>query len=845
MRIEIPQLSLVALVGASASGKSTFAHRYFKPTEVLSSDFFRGMVCDDEADQSVTDSAFELLFKAAEIRLALGKLTVIDATNIQKNSRKSILELAKRQNVHSAAIVLDTSLKTLLERNAQRGENAVPEGVIRRHFEQLKGTVRSLKKEGFRYVFVVGEDDADYVEIVRTRLWNDRREEHGPFDIIGDVHGCFDELAELLIKLGYVESDAGFAHPEGRKAVFLGDLCDRGTQNLQVLKTVLAMVKSGNALAVPGNHDVKLVKYLFGKPVTIANGMENTVAEIDGESRETKYEIRDFLDGLISHFVLDEGRLVVSHAGIKQEYIGRASTTVRDFCIYGDVDGSRDEEGMPVRRDWAADYRGNAVIVYGHTPVGEVRNRNNTFCIDTGCVFGGSLTALRYPEMETVSVAAKAVYSEPARPFKDVANVDDIPAAEELLGKLRIETGLIPTITVQEQNTAAAFEAMSRFAADPRWLIYLPPTMSPSETSTEEDYLEYPTEAFAYYRKNGIKIVVCEKKHMGSRAVVVLCRNGETAKKRFSVDDGSRGIIYTRTGRRFFDNRDIERTILDRLDRVLEATNFWDDFSTDWVCLDTELMPWSEKAQGLIREQYAATGHAAVHGLNAVTKCLKKACDSGCSQQTEHSTDIGKLLDKFSHKADAAEGFVKAYGEYCWKVDSVDDIRIAPFHILACEGQIFTDKAHRWHMENIERYIAGIDDIFVKTPHIDVDTEDEGSISAGIDWWKNVTGNGGEGMVVKPEYYTAFNGKKLLQPAVKCRGREYLRIIYGAEYLDSENLSRLKHRSLKRKRDLALKEFALGVEALSRFVKKEPLYRVNQCTFGVLAMESEPTDPRL
>ena len=845
MRIEIPELALVALVGASSSGKTTFAHRHFKSTEVLSSDFFRGMVGDDETDQSVTDAAFELLFKAAETRLKLGRFTVIDATNLQKAPRRKIIELAKSQNVHTAAIVLDTSVKTLLARNAERGDRKLSDGVIRNHHEQLRSAIHSLKKEGFRFVFVVSEEDAENVEIVRTKLWTDKRDEYGPFDIIGDIHGCHAELTELLDRLGYVYDGGAYSHPEGRKAVFLGDFCDRGPENVKVLKTVMAMVKSGNALAVPGNHDAKLVKYLLGKNVNVINGMERTVAELTAESEDFRNEVRDFLDSLISHYVLDDGKLVVSHAGIKQEYIGRASVAVREFCIYGDVDGSRDDDGLPVRKDWASDYRGNATIVYGHTPVGEVRNNNNTYNIDTGCVFGGSLTALRYPEKETVSVEAKEVYCEPPRPFRTPDNVDTLPAAQELLGKLRIETELIPSINVQEENTAAAFETMSRYSADPRWMIYLPPTMSPCETSSEPDYLEYPTEAFGYFRKNGVKNVVCEKKHMGSRAVVVLCRTPETAVKRFGVDDGSRGIIYTRTGRRFFDDRSIESAVLDRLDKVLDKTGFWEDFSTDWVCLDTELMPWNEKAQDLIREQYAATGHAAVHALSEAERLLKQCSSNGCGEPGEKSVGVEELISYYGTRKTDAGRFVRAYGEYCWKVSGVDDIRMAPFHILACEGSIFTERTHIWHMENIDRCITGNDSIFVETPHICVDTTDEESIAAGVNWWKDITGNGGEGMVVKPENYTALNGKKLLQPAVKCRGREYLRIIYGMTYLDSHDLERLKKRSLKRKRDLALKEFALGVEALSRFVKKEPLYRVNQCVFGVLAMESEPTDPRL
>ena len=196
-------------------------------------------------------------------------------------------------------------------------------------------------------------------------------------------------------------------------------------------------------------------------------------------------------------------------------------------------------------------------------------------------------------------------------------------------------------------------------------------------------------------------------------------------------------------------------------------------------------------------------------------------------------------------KRDAIGKYTDAYREYCWPVKSIDNLRIAPFHLLACEGKVFTDKTHEWHMETIKKYMTGTDEIFIATPYILVDTSDETSVKKAVKWWTDLTVSGGEGMVVKPDIFTAKQDGHLLQPAVKCRGREYLRIIYGPEYLFPENLERLKKRSLSRKRNLALKEFSLGAEALDRFVAKEPLYKVHECVFGVLAFESEPVDPRL
>ncbi|MCR4644000.1 MAG: polynucleotide kinase-phosphatase [Oscillospiraceae bacterium] len=853
-RIEIPELCLVAMVGGTSSGKSSFALKHFKPTEVLSSDFFRGMVCDDENCQSVSGDAFDLLYYAANKRLNNGKLTVIDATNLQESARKKVIDLAKEQNVHAAAIVLNLPEEIMQERNKARPERNFPERVIRQHCRDVKRCIRGLKREGFRFVFVINSlEQLENTEIVRTKLWNDKKECHGPFDIIGDIHGCCDELKLLLDKLGYVKTDGIYTHPEGRTAAFLGDFCDRGNRSADVLRLVMDMVKSGNAIAVPGNHDVKLLKYLRGKSVAMTHGIDKTIAELDARDDAFKSEVAAFIDGLISHYVLDDGKLVIAHAGLKQAYIGRGSVRVREFCLYGETTGETDTFGLPVRLDWAADYRGRATVVYGHIAAKEVRSQNNTFCIDTGCVFGGKLTAYRYPEKEFVDVDALQQYYEPVKPLEDGIDTDmgDMLTVGDFNRKLHIETALMPSIDIHENNSAAALEIMSRFAADPHWLIYLPPTMSPCETSELEDYLEHPLQAFEYYRSHGIRNVVCEKKHMGSRAVIILCRTPETALKRFGITDGTRGIIYTRTGRRFFDDAATESALLDRLDAVLTQTGFWQDLDTDWVCLDTELMPWSEKAQSLIRSQYAPTGNAGAGGLTAAVRALEAACRRqnnafAVSPLTSgQNVDLEAVLKAYQTKRDDIERYTKAYREYCWTVKSIDDYRIAPFHILAVEGKVFSQEKHIWHMETIRKYITGKDPVFMETPYLCVDTEDEQSVQTGVDWWLSLTGSGGEGMVVKPETYTAKQGYNLLQPAVKCRGREYLRIIYGAEYLAPDHLSRLKVRSLNRKRTLALKEFSLGMESLTRFVNGEPLYRVHECAFGVLAFESEPVDPRL
>jgi protein phosphatase len=655
MPITIPHLSLIVLVGPSGSGKSTFAHRHFLPTEVLSSDACRGMVGDDQNDQNMTEPAFEVLHFIARKRLALGKLTVIDATNVQPEARKPLVQLAREYHCLPIALVFNLPERICEERNRTRTDRGFPRHVIRQQKATLRRSLRGLKREGFSHVFIYDTpEEVEATSIERTPLWN-----------------------------------------------------------------------------------------------------------------------------------------------------------------------------------------------------------------DTGCVFGGKLTALRWPEREFVSVPAGRVYCEPARPFLP-AQVqppaltsqhlsgqqlqDDLLEAEDVLGKRLISTRLRSNVTIREDNSVAALEAMSRFAANPKWLIYLPPTMSPCETSEREGFLEFPTEAFSHYRENGVAKVVCEEKHMGSRAVVVICRDEPAALERFGVA-GESGIVYTRTGRRFFSEPLRETQVLARLRSALEASGFWSQLNTNWACLDCELMPWSAKAQELLRSQYAAVGAAGRAALPKAVDALQLAVDrlaaGGPSGGSTYSSDATEILRRFQDRGKAVEKFVGAYRQYCWPVASVDDLKLAPFHLLATEGKVHVDKSHAWHMETLAAICRHDPALLVETPLRIVDLASPEDEKAAVDWWLELTRRGGEGMVVKPHEFIATGPKGLVQPAVKCRGREYLRIIYGPEYTFPENLVRLRKRGLGAKRSLALREFALGVEALERFVDREPLRRVHECVFGVLALESEPVDPRL
>jgi protein phosphatase len=855
----VPELSLIVLVGVTGSGKSTFARTHFRPTEVISSDFCRGLVADDENDQSATPEAFDLLSYIVGKRLKAGRLTVVDATNVQPGARKPLVALARAHDVLPVAIVLDVPEGTCAARNAARPDRDYGGGVTRRQHDQLRRGLGGLRREGFRAVHVLhGAAEIEAASITRSRLYNDLRAENGPFDVIGDVHGCRAELEGLLAELGYEIARDGAgratgAHHEGRRAIFVGDLVDRGPDTPGVLRLVMGMTGAGDAFCVMGNHESKLLRAIRGNKVQVSHGLAESLAQLESEPPEFRVEVERFLDGLISHYVFDSGQLVVAHAGLIEQYHGRASGRVRSFCLYGDTTGETDEYGLPVRYPWARDYRGAAMVLYGHTPVPAPEWVNNTLCLDTGCVFGGRLTALRYPERAIVSVPATAVHYEPARPFPASPEAGgeagpgagpgaagrrepDVLDITDVTGTRVIETAYQPRIGVREENAAAALEVMSRFAIDPRWLVYLPPTMSPAASSAEPGLLEHPAQAFDYFRTAGVGEVVCEEKHMGSRAVALVCRTPAEASARFGVPDGQAGAVWTRTGRAFF-GAELTGQFTGRLREAAQRAGLFDELGTPWLLFDAELMPWSAKAGPLLRDQYAPIGAAARAALPAAVRTLEQGAAAGL--------DVGELLDRMRGREARAAAFTAVYRRYCWPVAGLTGIRFAPFQLLASEAAVHQERPHAWHLALADRLAGADPELIAVTRRTVVDVTDPDSVAAGTGWWAQLTADGGEGMVVKAARNLARDRKGLVQPGLKVRGREYLRLIYGPDYTEPENLERLRTRTLGHKRSLALREYALGLEALDRLAHGEPLWRVHQCVFAVLALESEPVDPRL
>jgi protein phosphatase len=367
MRIEIPEYCLVVVVGATMAERTSFVSQHFRESEIL--------------PEAASDSHLEPRMRSMLLAVVAGA----------ENSAglRPYLDAARHCYLTLAGIVLKQD--------------------PRQHWEKV------LAKEGFHQVYSIGPAELSGVELVRIKAASNRKDETGPFDIIGDVHGCCDELEELMAQLGY--SSEGRHALGNRKLIFVGDLVDRGPRVLDTIRTVQRMVSAGNALCVPGNHDEKLMRWLKGHKVTVAHGLQQSIDELQALPIEERSRIGEFLEGLVSHYVLDSGNLVVAHAGVKELMHGRMTRSVLGFCLFGQPTGVIDQYGLPVRYDWAADYRGAAMVVYGHTPVPSPVWVNNTINIDTGCVFGGRLTALRYPERELVSVVARRVYAKSLRPF--------------------------------------------------------------------------------------------------------------------------------------------------------------------------------------------------------------------------------------------------------------------------------------------------------------------------------------------------------------------------------------------------------------------------------------------
>ncbi|RBW69663.1 polynucleotide kinase-phosphatase [Bacillus taeanensis] len=863
MNIALPYAGIVLLVGPSNSGKSTLLKKLIqqnkiRASEVVSSDDFRILVSDiefidwrdkpkEESDNlfdeyaEISKEAFRIMDKIIEARCRLNKLTFIDATHLQPDDRKRYIALARKNHVPIIALVMDIPQDILLERDERRNH---PRGKrrIKQQFQVFKREKRFIKKEGYKAVYFISEPNE--IELIRRSNLLEIAIEDG-IDIIGDIHGCYDEMISLLEKLGYEKNEEDYyIHPEGRKFLSIGDIMSRGPHSLKTMLFFFRHVQQNLAYMIDSNHGWKIARWLGGRNVTLAHGDEKVEEDFKRyeeefgaeQTEEIKKALKEFLLKAPSHYVFKKNgvsTLVCTHAGIKDEYIGKQSHEISDFCRYGDTDGF-DQNGKPNRKDWFVHHKTNTLIIWGHDPKPQPLLINSTINIDQGVVFGGKLTAFRYPEKQLFSVKALNDYSEfadnPLKKWEEQRLAS--PNINKFINGYSVLTEYGGEITLYQEHVKPAIDTISHFTIPIEQLIYIPPTMSPTpHTSSYEDYLEHPKEAIDYYRSQGIQMMIAEKKHMGSRAILFLFKNEASAKKFIGIE--TLGVIYTRTGRRFF-NVETKKEIVLKINKELQEKRYFEKYDTEYVLMDAEIMPWNLKAKELISSQYAHVSENAILDRRKLTHKIATAA--------EENEQLKIWLKEYEQKLENAEIFKEVFQKYCWDIKDNNDIQIAPFHILAHSNETLFHKPHVWHME-MNRELSKRSSLFVETEYKmirDGDSEEEV-----ISWWEEITRDGHEGIVMKPETFIARNKGKLIQPAIKVRGRKYLHIIYGMDYLLPENLVRLKNRNTGKKQKLALREFALGVEGIKRFVNGESIERVHECVLAVLAMESDSVDPRL
>ncbi len=857
MEINLPQLSLVILLGPSSPGKRTFAEKHFHKDDILSQELFLEMVAGPNRSPHTLADAQAALEFVLEKRLRNGLFTVVDGSHFSKASRKLLCQTSKKSHIPVFGIWLDSPGEDLHQRFENSNALSSRMSRVRQQTEEPDQYTTELKAEGFSNVYhLASEQEIDDTSINLEPLPCNHREVNGPFDLIGDVHGCLDELILLLTRLGYkiIPGTVGeytykVIPPKGRRAVFVGDLVHRGPDSLGVLKLTMDMVRSGIAFCVTGNHDDKLKRYLLGQEIKTDHGLANTISQMNKEDEAFHSKVKHFLQGLPDHLVLDGGSVTVAHAGLKEAMQGRQSSEVRSFCLYGDITGEKDELGLPVRYDWAREYKGESIVVYGHIPVPEAIWRNNTINIDTGCVYGGSLTALRLPEKEIVSVPAAKVYSEPRVPL--VMNLPDSQQdkSREFIDFDRITAGnLVSTrnkysVTIREQALPPVLEFLELGGLDPKWLIYLPPRLSPADPSTLPGYLEHLTEALNYYTEKGTDKVLVEEMHGGEEVTIVLAKDEASAIKRFNIREKRIGTVINSKGQPYFDARPIEQDFLESFRKVLDHLKLWEVFHTDWFCITGEMTPGAKNWKEL------ATNY---HRLNSAAKISLTASSDALLAATQAGLDVQSLLVSNSVYQDYHERFARVLAMYDLPFARLEDYCFYPSCLLASEGKTYFDKEQIWHREiwgnlasprNAIQELCG--DLFKAPSYQWVTLNSIEEKQKAIAWFELLSERGSAGVIARPASLVMEAEGELVQPGLTVRGREFLRLIYGMDYDRPDLLERHRMRKLEDIRHLTVRQLALGIEALSRFVEKQSLTDVYVCIFALLALQTEDIDPRL
>ena len=692
---------------------------------------------------------------------------MIDATNVQPEARKPLVELARQYHCLPVAIVLDLPERICQERNAGRRDRDFGPHVIRNQKSQLRRSLRGLQQGGLPARLRAGDarggrgggrraGAALERQAGRARAVRHHRRCPRLLRRAGGAARSGSGYARPGWRRRSALGDRTFVHPEGRKAVFLGDLVDRGPRILDTVRLVRNMVaeRLGPVRPRQPRHEAAAgssgARTSRSRTVWPTRWPRSTPCRTRSE-RPFCDELADFLDGLVSHYVLDDGKLVVAHAGMKEEMQGRGSGKVRDFALYGETTGETDEFGLPVRFDWASEYRGQAMVVYGHTPVPEPDWLNRTVNIDTGCVFGGKLTALRYPEKEFVSVPAARTYCEPARPFlpPERAGPRPLGPAGPRRGarrRGRARQADHPDPAAGQRHDPGGERHGGAGGDEP---VRRRPEVADLPAAHHVALRDQPGRGPAGAPGRGVRLLPQRGRPAGrlrGEAHGLPC-----GRRRLPGRGGGPGAVR-RDHRGMRHRGHPHRAAVLQRRRPGAARS-----STGCARRSTAADLWSEAGHdlgvpGLRADAVVGQGPGTPAdpvrrrgggGLGVPAPSRRWRWRRRAARlEGEERAKLAEVEARFRLREQDIDRFVAAYRQYCWPVESLTDLKLAPFHLLATEGHVHTDRDHLWHMETLAEVCRADPELLLATRYKVVDVTDQASQDEGIAWWEELHGAG-------------------------------------------------------------------------------------------------------
>lgn len=887
----LPDPSIVGITGSSSDSRIEILNRFFKIEEIISMDELSRWIPDDPwiQDHNKPEQVESIFFSIIEQRLKRNLMTALDIHGRGRPFRNQFIQLAKKYHF------TPTLIRLLSDAEASR------------ELDQ-EDFFKARRQEGFRVIYQINKDEFQDWRPSRRTSPTMRPDVEGAFDIIGDVHGCMDELLALTHRLGYrwtgnpltLNPDFNWINPPGRRLFFVGDLVDKGPNSLEALSLVMRLTETGQSFCVPGNHDYKLARALGGMVFKKSDpDHEAALQQVRAAGPKFAEKARTWIESLPSHYFLDAGRLVVSHAGSKRSHHGRDSNRILDFALYGATTGKTDSHGLPERLNWALDYHGETLVVHGHTPVEEPKWVNESVNIDTGCVYGGHLTALRYPERELVSEPARHEYSISRRPLplnvSLLNQMESAPSANLKSNPLRpstasdprsgnpsnslnfqthkkqnqhtsneklgwtdfqnlkvVETSTRGDVILREEEVKAAVHFLKSTQCWPWRIPFLAPGISAPDPCQDINSagLESPATAFTYYRNNRVQEVLCVPTAYEPPFILALARDSSEAVERLGSQAGEVGIGFPVCG--LLQTSDTPSpaemsSLLKRIHRNLSEENFWERSQSDVAIFECSLTSHSVQAAETKMKpkplQHSNSMSQIVSaGMIDTNNILEKL-----ERATEHGTDWHFLTQSYLKSKRSLTEFTDWISKAQKTTNGTELIQVRNFQLLATQKKTFINQHYSAGAQilKLEQLAERDSELFIQPSSFLLDLHDVNACSSAVNLWEEHTREGMIGWVIRPAQGAQKGRRGWVQPALKCRGDMALKCIFGLNMSREAMNQSIQKNSLAARRSQVAREWALSLEALHRWTRQEPDWRIQECMVGILAVKCEPTDARL